>query len=283
LDIYLFLVADALKLVVKETVVPGASNTVIFYLAPVITLVFALLGWAVMPFGPGAAIADLELGVLYSLAVSSVGVYGVLLAGWSANESYALLGGLRSTAQMISYELILGSAVLAVLIMAGSLNHTAIVESQAPVWFCVPLAPLFMLFIISVLAETNRTPFDLPEAESELVAGFMTEHSAMPFVLFFLGEYCSIVLMSTLSATLFLGGWGMPEVIANSTPISLSALVLALKTCAGCFGFVWFRATLPRLRYDQLLSFCWTGMLPPAIALLLLVPSVLVAFDVVPV
>jgi NADH:ubiquinone oxidoreductase subunit H len=159
--------------VVKETVVPGASNTVIFYLAPVITLVFALLGWAVLPFGPGAAIADLELGVLYSLAVSSVGVYGVLLAGWSANESYALLGGLRSTAQMISYELILGSAVLAVLI----------VESQAPIWFCVPLAPLFMLFIISVLAETNRTPFDLPEAESELVAGFITEHSAMPFVL----------------------------------------------------------------------------------------------------
>lgn len=182
------MVADALKLVVKETVVPGASNVVIFYLAPVITLVFALLGWAVMPFGPGAAIADLELGVLYSLAISSVGVYGVLLAGWSANESYALLGGLRSTAQMISYELILGSAVLAVLIMAGSLNHTAIVESQSSIWYCVPLAPLFMLFIVSVLAETNRTPFDLPEAESELVAGFMTEHSAMPFVLFFLGE-----------------------------------------------------------------------------------------------
>lgn len=249
------LVADALKLVVKETVVPGASNTVIFYLAPVITLVFALLGWAVLPFGPGAAIADLELGVLYSLAVSSVGVYGVLLAGWSANESYALLGGLRSTAQMISYELILGSAVLAVLIMAGSLNHTAIVEAQAPIWFCVPLAPLFMLFIISVLAETNRTPFDLPEAESELVAGFMTEHSAMPFVLFFLGEYCSIVLMSTLSATLFLGGWGMSELFINSTPLSISSLVLALKACAGCFGFVWFRATLPRLRYDQLMAF----------------------------
>ena len=267
---------------VKETVVPGASNTVIFYLAPVITLVFALLGWAVLPFGPGAAIADLELGVLYSLAVSSVGVYGVLLAGWSANESYALLGGLRSTAQMISYELILGSAVLAVLILAGSLNHTAIVEAQAPIWFCVPLAPLFMLFIISVLAETNRTPFDLPEAESELVAGFITEHSAMPFVLFFLGEYCSIVLMSTLSATLFLGGWGMPELFINSTPLSISSLVLALKACAGCFGFVWFRATLPRLRYDQLMSFAWTGMLPPAIALLLMVPSVLVAFDVIP-
>jgi NADH:ubiquinone oxidoreductase subunit H len=274
--------ADALKLVMKETVVPAASNSGLFYLAPVITLVFALMGWAVMPFGPGAALADLELGVLYSLAVSSIGVYGVLLAGWSANEAYALVGGLRSTAQMVSYELILGSAVLAVLLMAGTLNMTGIVEAQVPMWYCVPLAPLFMLFIISVLAETNRTPFDLPEAESELVAGFMTEHSAMPFVLFFLGEYCSIVLMSALSATLFLGGWAFPEVLVNNTVISLSAIVLALKTCAGCFGFVWFRATLPRLRFDQLLSFCWTGMLPPTIALLLLVPSIMVAFDIIP-
>lgn len=176
-------VADALKLVMKETVVPSSSNSSIFYLAPSITMVFALLGWAVIPFGPGSAVADLELGVLYSLAVSSIGVYGVLLAGWSANEKYAFVGGMRSTAQMVSYELVLGSAVLAVLIMGGSLNMTGLVEAQTPVWFIVPLAPLFVLFAISVLAETNRTPFDLPEAESELVAGFMTEHSAMPFVL----------------------------------------------------------------------------------------------------
>lgn len=190
----------------KETVVPSTSNTYLFYIAPTITLVFAMLGWAVIPFGPGSAIADLELGVLYSLAISSIGVYGVLLAGWSANESYAFIGGLRSTAQMISYELILGSAILAVLLLAGSLNLNSIVETQTSIWFIVPLAPIFILFVISVLAETNRTPFDLPEAESELVTGFMTEHSAMPFVFFFLGEYCSIVLMASLSATFFLGG-----------------------------------------------------------------------------
>ena len=235
-----------------------------------------------MPLGPGAAIADLELGVLYSLAISSIGVYGVLLAGWSANESYAFLGGLRSTSQMISYELVLSTCVLAVLILAGTFNLTLIVEAQTPIWFIVPLAPLFILFVVSVLAETNRTPFDLPEAESELVSGFMTEHSSIVFTFFFLGEYSNIVLMSALSATLFLGGWGMPMLFINVTPISLSALVLAIKVCIGCFAFVWFRATLPRMKFDSLLNFCWTGMLPMAIALVLLVPSIIIAFDVVP-
>jgi NADH:ubiquinone oxidoreductase subunit H len=274
--------SDALKLVVKETVVPSTSSQLLFYLAPCITLIFALLGWAVIPFGPGGSIADIELGVLYSLGVTSIGVYGVLLAGWSANEKYALMGAMRSTAQMISYELVLGSAVLGCLLLSGTLHMTSLVEAQTPIWYVVPLLPLFGLFVVSVLAETNRTPFDLPEAESELVAGFMTEHSAMPFVLFFLGEYCSIVLMSTLSATLFLGGYAMPEVISNTTPISLSSLVLALKTCAGCFAFVWVRATLPRLRFDQLMSFCWTGMLPPAIALVLVIPSIMVAWNLMP-
>lgn len=274
-------VADALKLVMKETVVPSSSNTNLFYLAPSVTMVFALISWAVIPFGPGVVIADLELGVLYSLAISSVGVYGVLLAGWAANESYAFMGGLRSTSQMISYELVLSSCVLAVLLLAGSLNYNAIVEGQTSIWYVIPLAPLFILFIISVLAETNRTPFDLPEAESELVAGFMTEHSAMPFVFFFLGEYCNIVMIAAFSATLFLGGWGMPIIFENSTPISISSLVLALKTCAGCFGFVWFRATLPRMRFDTLMNFCWTGILPIVIALILLVPSVIVTFDLI--
>lgn len=272
--------ADALKLVIKETVVPSSSNAALFYLAPSITMVFALLGWAVIPFGTGAAVADLELGVLYSLAVSSVGVYGVLLAGWSANEAYALVGGMRSSAQMVSYELVLGSAVLAVLVMAGTLNLTGIVEAQTPIWYIIPLAPMFILFVISVLAETNRTPFDLPEAESELVAGFITEHSSMVFVLFFLGEYCSIVLMSALSATLFLGGFGIPCIFINYTTISFASIVLALKTCVGCFAFVWFRATLPRLRFDQLIIFCWAKMLPLAIALVLLVPSILATFDI---
>jgi len=254
--------ADALKLVVKETVVPQHATRSLFFLAPVISLVFSLLGWAVIPFGSGLALSDFSLGILYSLAISSIGVYGVLFAGWSANSKYAFLGSLRSTAQMISYELILSSAV--------------------SVWFLVPLFPLFIIFFISVLAETNRTPFDLPEAESELVAGFFTEHSGMIFVFFFLAEYCSIVLMSALTAILFLGGYIMPEIVPNDTFINIQSIVLALKTCIFCFVFVWFRATLPRLRYDQLMQFCWMGMLPVVIALIILVPSILVAFDIAP-
>ena len=274
--------ADALKLVVKETVVPQHATRSLFFLAPVISLVFSLLGWAVIPFGSGLALSDFSLGILYSLAISSIGVYGVLFAGWSANSKYAFLGSLRSTAQMISYELILSSAVLAVILLTGTFHYTTIIESQQSVWFLIPLFPLFIIFFISVLAETNRTPFDLPEAESELVAGFFTEHSGMIFVFFFLGEYCSIVLMSTLTAILFFGGYNMPELFINDTFINLQSIVLGLKTCAFCFLFVWFRATLPRLRYDALMVFCWTGMLPLAIGLVVLVPSILVAFDVTP-
>jgi NADH-ubiquinone oxidoreductase chain 1 len=248
--------ADALKLVVKETVVPQHATRSLFFLAPVISLVFSLLGWAVIPFGSGLALSDFSLGVLYSLAFSSIGVYGVLFAGWSANSKYAFLGSLRSTAQMISYELILSTAVLAVILLAGSFNYTAISQSQQAIYYAVPLLPLFIVFFISVLAETNRTPFDLPEAESELVAGFFTEHSGMIFVFFFLAEYCSIVLMSALTAILFLGGYVMPQAIANSTFINVQAVILALKTGLFCFVFVWFRATLPRLRYDQLMQFC---------------------------
>lgn len=266
----------------KETVVPAQANTVLFYLAPFFTLVFSLLGWAVIPMGPGNVLADLNLGVLYTLAIGSLGVYGALLAGWSANSKYAFIGGLRSTAQMVSYELVLGSCVLAVLLMSGTLNFTTLVESQQAIWYVVPLAPLYVLWVLSVLAETNRTPFDLVESESELVAGFFTEHSAMPFVLFFLAEYSSIVLMSALTATLFLGGWGAPELVVNTSVISVASVVLALKTCISCFGFVWMRATLPRLRFDQLMNVCWTGCLPPAIAIVLLVPSIMVAFDVMP-
>jgi NADH-ubiquinone oxidoreductase chain 1 len=271
--------ADALKLVVKEVVLPSQATTGVFLLAPALTLVFSLLGWAVIPFGSGLALADLELGLLYTLAVSSIGVYGILLAGWSANSKYAFLGSLRSSAQMVSYELILSSAILPVVILAGSFSLTVMVEAQQAIWYIVPLCPVFVLYVISVLAETNRTPFDLPEAESELVAGFFTEHSGMPFVLFFLGEYCSLVLISALTATLFLGGYGMPELFVNTTMISLEAAVLALKSCLGAFAFVWFRATLPRMRWDSLMTFCWTGCLPLAIAFVLLVPSILVAFD----
>ena len=247
-----------------------------------LTLVFSLIGWAVIPFGAGYVLADIELGVLYTLAISSVGVYGVLFAGWSANSKYAFIGSLRSTAQMVSYELILSSAVLTVIILAGTFNFTGITEAQEAVWYIVPLLPVALLFFIAVLAETNRTPFDLPEAESELVAGFFTEHAGMVFVFFFLGEYSSIVLMSAFTATLFLGGYAVPEIIVNDTFVNLQAFVLALKTCLMTFAFVWMRATLPRLRWDALMTFCWTQLLPMAIALVLLVPSILIAFDITP-
>lgn len=274
--------SDALKLVVKETVIPQHANVGLFILAPVISLVFSLLGWAVIPFGSGLSLSDFNLGILYSMAISSMGVYGVLFAGWSANSKYAFLGSLRSTAQMISYELIFSSAVLAVIMLTGTFHYTTIIESQQAVWNFIPLFPLFIIFFISVLAETNRTPFDLPEAESELVAGFFTEHSAMPFVFFFLAEYCSIVLMSAFSAILFMGGYHFPYVFTNHSFINLQSIILAIKTCFFCFLFVWFRATLPRLRYDQLMQAMWTGLLPVAIGLIIIVPSILVAFDIAP-
>nr|QRH18086.1 NADH dehydrogenase subunit 1 [Sporobolomyces sp.] len=275
-------IADALKLVVKETVVAQHATRSLFFLAPVISLVFSLLGWAVIPFGTGLAQSDFSLGILYSLAISSIRLYGVLFAGSSANSKYAFLGSLRSTAQKISYELILSSAVLAVILLTGTFHYTTIIETQQSVWFLIPLFPLFIIFFISVLAETNPTPFDLPEAESELVAAFFTEHSGMIFLFFFLAEYCSIVLMSAFTAILFMGGYIMPEIIPNDTFINVQSVVLALKTCIFCFIFLWFRATLPRLRYDQLMQACWTGILPVVIALIILVPSLLVAFDIAP-
>jgi len=274
--------ADALKLVVKEVIVPANSNKVLFYLAPMSTLVFSLLGWGVIPFGEGLVLFDFSLGLLYTLALSSLGIYGVLFAGWSGNSKYAFLGSLRSTAAMISYELILSTAVIIVVLLSGTFNLTSIIESQQAIWYIVPLLPVFILFFISILAETSRTPFDLQEAESELVAGFFTEHSAIIFVFFFLGEYCSIVIMSSLSAILFTGGWLMPELFINDSIINLQAIILGLKTCFFVFLFVHSRATLPRIRYDQLILVMWTQLLPIAIAFTILVPSILVAFDIAP-
>jgi len=274
--------ADALKLILKETVIPAQSNKTLFYLAPIVTLVFSLLGWGVIPFGEGLAISDFSMGVLYTLALSSLGIYGTLFAGWAANSKYAFLGSLRSTAAMISYELILSSAVIIVILLTGSFNYSIIIESQQAVWFILPLAPVFVFFFISILAETSRVPFDLQEAESELVAGFFTEHSSIIFVFFFLAEYSSIVLMSVLTAILFCSGYNMPEIFENNTFINLQSIILGLKTCLFCFVFVWFRATLPRIRFDQLLTFCWTCLLPIAIAFVILVPSILIAFDIAP-
>jgi NADH-ubiquinone oxidoreductase chain 1 len=274
--------SDALKLILKETIIPSQSNKILFYLAPVSTLIFSLLGWGIIPFGQGLAISDFSLGILYTLALSSLGVYGVLFAGWSANSKYAFLGSLRSTAAMISYELILSSAILIIIILTGSFNLINIIEHQQSIWFIIPLLPIFIFYFISILAETSRTPFDLQEAESELVAGFFTEHSSVPFVFFFLAEYSSIVLFSCITAILFLGGYNMPELFINDTFFNIQSIILGIKTCIFCFMFVWFRATLPRLRYDQLIEFCWLNLLPIAVAFIILIPSILVAFDLAP-
>ena len=230
--------ADALKLILKETVVPSQSNKILFYLSPVSTLIFSLLGWGIIPFGTGIALSDFSLGILYTLALSSLGVYGILFSGWSANSKYAFLGSLRSTASMISYELILSSAVLIIILLTGSFNFTSIIEAQIGIWFIVPLLPIFIFYFISILAETSRTPFDLQEAESELVAGFFTEHSSVPFVFFFLAEYASIILFSCITSILFLGGYHMPELFLNNSVINLQSIILGLKTCIFCFMFV---------------------------------------------
>ena len=274
--------SDALKLILKETVIPSQSNKTLFYLAPVATLIFSLLGWGIIPFGEGLTLFDFPLGILYTLALSSLGVYGILFAGWSANSKYAFLGSLRSTAAMISYELILSSAILIIILLTGSFNFTTIIESQQSVWFIIPLLPIFIIYFISILAETSRTPFDLQEAESELVAGFFTEHSSIIFVFFFLAEYASIVLFSCITAILFLGGYNMPNIIVNDTFFNIQSIILGLKTCIFCFMFVWFRATLPRLRYDQLIDLCWLNLLPVCVAFIILIPSILIGFNVAP-
>jgi len=271
--------ADALKLLLKEYVSPTQANLVLFFLGPVITLIFSLLGYAVIPYGPGLAIWDFDLGILYMLAVSSLATYGILLAGWSANSKYAFLGSLRSTAQLISYELILSSAILLVILLTGSLNLTVNVESQRSIWFIVPLLPVFIIFFIGSVAETNRAPFDLAEAESELVSGFMTEHAAVVFVFFFLAEYGSIVLICILTTILFLGGYLLDyslflsilqvidydgSIISQleifSSPLIeglVSGLTLGIKSCIMVFVFIWVRASFPRIRFDQLMLFSW--------------------------
>ena len=274
--------SDALKLVVKETVIPSQSNKILFYLAPISSLIFSLLGWGIIPFGQGLTLSDFSLGILYTVALSSLGVYGVLFAGWSANSTYAFLGSLRSTAAMISYELILSSAILIIIILTGSFNITSIIENQQAIWYIIPLLPVFIFYFISILAETSRTPFDLQEAESELVAGFFTEHSSVPFVFFFLAEYCSIVLFSCITSILFLGGYHMPELFINDSFINLQSIILGLKTCIFCFMFVWVRATLPRMRFDALIELCWLNLLPVCVAFIILVPSILIAFNISP-
>jgi NADH-ubiquinone oxidoreductase chain 1 len=306
--------ADALKLLLKEYVAPTQANIVLFFLGPVITLIFSLLGYAVIPYGPGLAINDYNLGIFYMLAVSSLATYGILLAGWSANSKYAFLGSLRSTAQLISYELILSSAILIVIMITGSLNLTVNTESQRAVWFILPLLPIFIIFFIGSIAETNRAPFDLAEAESELVSGFMTEHAAVVFVFFFLAEYGSIVLMCILTSILFLGGyllidlsyifkfihiilyelffidwvfyWKFLIEIYLQNPIIeglFYGLSLGFKSSLMIFIFIWARASFPRIRFDQLMAFCWTVLLPVIFAIIILIPCILFSLNIFPI
>ena len=310
--------ADALKLILKEYISPSQSNLGLFFLGPILTLIFSLLGYLVIPFGPGNTLFDFDLGILYILAVSSIATYGILLAGWSANSKYAFLGSLRSTAQLISYELILSSVVLVVIIITGSLNLTINIESQMPTWFIFPLLPVFLIFMISSIAETNRAPFDLAEAESELVSGFMTEHAAIIFVYFFLAEYASILLICLFNSILFLGGYilGIDTIyfidsvltyliqyidfdyylylifndssfikdislIDNSLNGYYYGISLGIKTSILVFIFIWVRASFPRIRFDQLMLFCWTVLLPLVIALIILIPCILYAFEII--
>ena len=235
--------ADALKLIAKETILPAGADKVVFLIAPMLTFVLALVAWAVIPFGEGMVLADINVGILYLFAVSSLGVYGVIMAGWASNSKYAFLGALRSAAQMVSYEVSMGLVIINVLLCVGSLNLTAIVEAQRNMWFFLPLFPMFIVFFISTLAETNRAPFDLPEGESELVAGYFVEYSSMSFALFFLGEYANMILMSGMTVVLFLGGWLPPVDIAPFNLIP-GPIWFILKICLVLFVFLWVRQQL---------------------------------------
>jgi NADH-quinone oxidoreductase subunit H len=269
--------ADALKMLMKETIIPSGSNRVLFLMAPMLTFGLAMLAWAVIPVNEGWVAANINVGILYLFAISSLGVYGIIIAGWSSNSKYAFLGALRSAAQMVSYEVSMGFVLVTVLLCAGSLNLTEIVRAQHTVWFCIPLFPMFIIFFISALAECNRSPFDLAEGESEIVAGFFVEYSAMSFALFFLGEYANMILMSAMTTILFLGGWLAPFGVAPFTWIP-GAVWFILKICVCLFGFLWVRATFPRYRYDQLMRLGWKVFLPFSLLWLVLTAGVLVAF-----
>jgi len=270
--------ADGLKLLIKETILPSSANTIIFILAPIITFILALVTWSVIPFGSGMVLIDLNVGILFVFAISSLGVYGIIAAGWSSNSKYSFLGALRSAAQMVSYEVSIGLIIMCVLLCAGSLNLSEIVYAQKEVWYCVPLFPLFIMFFISGLAETNRAPFDLPEAEAELVSGYNTEYAAMGFALFFLGEYANMILMCSVLSILFLGGW-LP--LINISPLNLIPGVFwfGFKVTILLFVFVWVRAAFPRYRYDQLMRLGWKVFLPFSLAWVLFVSGIFIGLD----
>ncbi|MGO4127321.1 NADH-quinone oxidoreductase subunit NuoH [Inquilinus sp. YAF38] len=274
-------IADGLKLLSKETIIPSGANRMLFILAPMITFFLSLVAWAVIPFDDGWVLADINVGVLYLFAISSLGVYGIIIAGWSSNSKYAFLGGLRSAAQMVSYEVSIGFVIITVLLCVGSLNISDIVRAQQTIWFAVPLFPMFVIFFISALAETNRAPFDLPEGESEITGGFMVEYSSMTYALFFLGEYANMILMSGMTTILFLGGWLPPFGFAPFTWIP-GVIWFVAKILFCLFVFIWVRATLPRFRYDQLMRLGWKVFLPFSLAWVVITAGVLTAFGWLP-
>ncbi len=280
--------ADALKMLTKETIIPSGANRGLFLFAPILTFMLAMIAWAVIPVNAGWAIADINVGVLYLFAISSLGVYGVIIAGWASNSKYAFMGAMRSAAQMVSYEVSMGFVIVTVLICVGSLNLTDVVQAQShywfgfiPAWYVIPLFPMAVVFFISALAETNRSPFDLPEGDSEIVAGFFVEYSSLSFGLFFLAEYANMILMSALTTILFLGGWMPIFPIAPFTWIP-GPIWFVLKICAILFVFIWVRGTFPRFRYDQLMRLGWKVFLPFSLLWLILTAGALMAFGWLP-
>ena len=273
--------ADGLKLLFKETIIPSGANRVVFMMAPMITFILSVVAWAVIPFDEGVVLADINVGILYLFAISSLGVYGIIMAGWASNSVYPFLGALRSAAQMVSYEVSIGFVIITVLLCVGSLNLSDVVEAQRTVWFCIPLLPMFVIFFISALAETNRAPFDLPEAEAELVSGYNVEYSSMTFALFFLGEYANMILMSAMTVILFLGGWLPPMDIAPFNWIP-GPIWFGLKIAFVLFCFLWVRATFPRYRYDQLMRLGWKVFLPFSLLWVVVTAGVLVGMGWVP-
>ncbi len=274
-------IADGVKLLSKEIIIPSQANGPVFLLAPILLFVLALVAWAVIPVDYQLVLADINVGILYLFAISSMSVYGVIMAGWASNSRYAFLGGLRSASQMVSYEVSMGLVIVTVLLCTGSLNLTEIVMAERPWWMVILLLPMLVVFLISILAETNRAPFDLPEGESELAGGFMVEYSAMAFALFFLGEYANMILMSAITVVLFLGGW-LPPFGLEFLSFIPGVIWFALKTAAVLFFFIWARASFPRYRYDQLMRLGWKVFLPLTLLWVIVVASALIGFDALP-
>lgn len=280
--------ADAVKLLIKEIIIPKEANSFILIVSPMITLITALLGWIIIPFGPSLTLGDLDNGLLFASAIGSLGVFGSLLAGWSSNNKFSFLGSIRSTAALVSYELVLGTVGIIVIMFASTLNYTELIESQRVIWYCVPLLPLTILYFISTVAETGRPPFDLIEAENELVAGFFTEYSAGPFVFFFLAEYGNLIFMSAASVIFFFGGYLYPNILMlNYEPSLFNSLLEGLsyglsfgfKLCIFMYLFIWIRASFPRFTFDLLIKLCWTIFLPILFGLLIFIPSILYLFN----